>query len=117
MTAVALLAGAVPAGAVGNGSGGSTEARIVKGPDEVLLPVVGRFAGSTVVSGTCGREVVYEDGVPVDAASPIDVVLDPGHGGPETGSVGANGLVERDLNLIVAFHTKLASRKWATRWP
>jgi N-acetylmuramoyl-L-alanine amidase len=29
-------------------------------------------------------------------------VLDPGHGGPETGSVGANGLVERNLNLIVA---------------
>ncbi|HJP25225.1 MAG: N-acetylmuramoyl-L-alanine amidase [Acidimicrobiales bacterium] len=108
ITAVALLAGAVPAGAVGNGSGGSTEARIVKGPDDMLLPVVGQFAGSTVVSSTCGREVVYEDGVPVDAASPIDVVLDAGHGGPESGSVGANGLVERDLNLIVAFHTKLA---------
>ena len=28
-------------------------------------------------------------------------MLDPGHGGPETGSVGANGLVERDLNLTV----------------
>ncbi|HJM72742.1 MAG TPA: N-acetylmuramoyl-L-alanine amidase, partial [Acidimicrobiales bacterium] len=108
ITAVALLAGVVPAGAVGNGSGGSTEARIVKGPDDMLLPVVGQFAGSTVVSSTCGREVVYEDGVPVDAASPIDVVLDAGHGGPESGSVGANGLVERDLNLIVAFHTKLA---------
>jgi len=32
----------------------------------------------------------------------VDVVLDPGHGGPETGSVGTNGLVERDLNLAVA---------------
>ena len=107
-----VLAAASPAGAVGNGNGGdgSAVATIVRGPDEMLLPVVGRFAGSTVVSSTCGREVVYEDGVPVatgDEAT-VDVVLDAGHGGPESGSVGANGLVERDLNLMVAFHAKLA---------
>ena len=107
-----VLAGASPAGAVGNGNGGdgSAMATIVRGPDEVLLPVVGRFAGSTVVSSTCGREVVYEDGVPVvtgDDAT-VDVVLDAGHGGPESGSVGVNGLTERDLNLMVAFHAKLA---------
>ena len=79
---------------------------VVKGPNGVLLPVVGRFAGSTVVSSTCGREVVYEDGLPLEGV--VDVVLDPGHGGPESGSVGANGLVERDLNLAVALHTKSA---------
>ena len=109
---VALLASGTPAGAVGSGNGGDggVGTLIVRGPDEVLLPVVGRFAGSTVVSSTCGREVVYEGGTPVDLGDDgtVDVVLDPGHGGPETGSVGANGLVERDLNLMVAFHTKLA---------
>lgn len=109
MTALALLTAAAPVGAVGNDSGGSIVQSIVRGPEEALLPVVGRFAGSTVVSSTCGREVVYEDGVPVvNSVSPVDVVLDAGHGGPESGSVGANGLVERDLNLVVAFHTKLA---------
>ncbi len=112
LAVLAVLAGASPAGAVGNGNGGdgSAMATIVRGPDEVLLPVVGRFAGSTVVSSTCGREVVYEDGVPVvtgDDAT-VDVVLDAGHGGPESGSVGVNGLTERDLNLMVAFHAKLA---------
>ena len=105
---MAVLAVSAPVGAVGNGNGGegSAAATIVRGPDEMLLPVVGHFAGSTVVSSTCGREVVYQDGVPLEV--PVDVVLDAGHGGPESGSVGANGLVERDLNLMVAFHTKLA---------
>ena len=109
---LALVLGTVPAGAVGNGNGedGVVAASIVRGPDDVLLPVVGEFAGSTVVSSTCGREVVYEGGTPAYAGSnnAIDVVLDPGHGGPEPGAVGANGLTERDLNLMVTFHAKLA---------
>ncbi len=98
---------ASPVGAVGNGNGnGGSGPSIVRGPDDVLLPVVGTFAGSRVVSSTCGREVAFEGGTPVDG--PVDVVLDPGHGGPETGSVGVNGLVERDLNLLVAVRTKAA---------
>jgi N-acetylmuramoyl-L-alanine amidase len=31
-----------------------------------------------------------------------DIVLDPGHGGPEPGAVGPGGLAERELNLAVA---------------
>ena len=31
-----------------------------------------------------------------------DIVLDPGHGGPEPGAVGPGGLTERELNLAVA---------------
>ncbi|MBI00536.1 MAG: hypothetical protein CL467_08105 [Acidimicrobiaceae bacterium] len=81
-------------------------AGIVRGPDGALLPVVGTFAGSQVVSSTCGQEVVYEGGIPLEG--PIDVVLDPGHGGPESGSVGSNGLVERDVNLLVALQVETA---------
>ena len=101
---VVLAATATASTAVGGDSNGSSQmaaaAGIVRGPDGALLPVVGTFAGSQVVSSTCGQEVVYEGGIPLEG--PVDVVLDPGHGGPETGSVGANGLVERDLNLLVA---------------
>ena len=109
---LALVLGAVPADAVGNGDSenGASATSIIRGPDDVLLPVVGQFAGATVVSSTCGHEVVYGDGTPIDASGDhaVHVVLDAGHGGPESGSVGANGLIERDLNLIVAFHAKLA---------
>jgi N-acetylmuramoyl-L-alanine amidase len=31
-----------------------------------------------------------------------DIVLDPGHGGPESGAVGPGGLTEKELNLAVA---------------
>jgi N-acetylmuramoyl-L-alanine amidase len=77
----------------------------VLGPDEVILPVVARLPGGTIVSSTCGNQIVYDGGSPY---GPVDVVLDPGHGGPESGSVGSNGLIERDLNLMVAFHAQLA---------
>ena len=34
---------------------------------------------------------------------PVDIVIDPGHGGDiETGAVGPNGLREADLNLVVS---------------
>ena len=96
-----------PALAVGTGDrNGNSGPAIVRGPDDILLPVVGTYAGSRLVSSTCSHEVVFEGGVPVDG--PVDVVLDPGHGGPETGSVGANGLVERDLNLDVALRVETA---------
>jgi len=52
-----------------------------------------------IVTTPCNTEIVHNGG---EFLETVDVVIDPGHGGPETGSVGANGLVERDLNLIVA---------------
>ena len=48
----------------------------------------------------CGNNAEIAGGDPI---GPVRVVLDPGHGGPiETGTVGPNGLVERDLNLVLA---------------
>jgi len=39
---------------------------------------------------------------PPPAPSPILIVLDPGHGGPETGAVGAGGLQEKEVTLQLA---------------
>jgi len=91
---------------VASGVGAATAlAGAVLGPDEVILPILDELPDGTIVSSTCGNPIIYDDGRPF---GPVDVVLDPGHGGPESGSVGANGLTERDLNLMVAFHTQLA---------
>ncbi len=60
----------------------------------ISSPAPGRY---DVVTPCAGRAVV--------AASPIAsvmVVLDPGHGGSETGAVGPNGLEEKRLNLAVS---------------
>ncbi|MED5232284.1 MAG: hypothetical protein VYD15_01540, partial [Actinomycetota bacterium] len=50
VVSLALVFGTVPAAAVGNDNGngngwnGTTAASVVRGPDDVLLPVVGHFA-------------------------------------------------------------------------
>ena len=65
----------------------------------LVLPVRDARDGSYLVGTTCANEVVVSGGTHVERA---DVVLDPGHGGSETGAVGANGLIEKHLNLAVA---------------
>ena len=65
----------------------------------LVLPVRDARDGSYLVGTTCANEVVISGGTHVERA---DIVLDPGHGGSETGAVGANGLAEKHLNLAVA---------------
>ncbi len=67
---------------------------------------VDRFTGDGFdIVTPCGESGTVSWGTPIAEA---DVVLDPGHGGAvETGAVGSNGLVERDLNLAVARRTSL----------
>ena len=36
------------------------------------------------------------------AGGPMRIVLDPGHGGPESGAVGTSGTLEKDLTLLLA---------------
>ncbi len=67
-----------------------------------VLPVLGGEAGAWLVQTPCADEVVV-DGQPIDGAH---VVLDPGHGGSETGAIGPGGLREEDVNLDVALRVK-----------
>jgi N-acetylmuramoyl-L-alanine amidase len=65
----------------------------------VILPVRG-VAGPTTYRATspCGDEVIVAGAV----VDPADVVLDPGHGGDESGALGPGGTREKDVNLAVA---------------
>lgn len=84
----------------------------LQSPTGVVVPVVGGGPGSWRITTPCGRVTILAAGIPIRGAT---VVLDPGHGGVETGSSGANGLVEKDLNLSVALLTKTAlEREGAT---
>lgn len=72
-------------------------------PSAVLTPlgipvaVLGESDAGLLVQTPCGSTAVISSGVPIDRAQ---VVIDPGHGGKwDTGAVGPNGLIERDLNL------------------
>jgi N-acetylmuramoyl-L-alanine amidase len=59
--------------------------------------------GGFVVITPCGSRVFIEDITVQEEIDDVQVVLDPGHGGPiDTGAVGSNGLQEKDINLRVA---------------
>ena len=66
----------------------------------VIFPIVEKLPLGQIVTTPCNVEIVHNGKNLIHEA---DIVIDPGHGGRESGSVGSNGLVERDLNLTVAF--------------
>jgi N-acetylmuramoyl-L-alanine amidase len=76
-----------------------------KGPAKAIVSAKGvvlpRNPDGTVTTPCSARARV--DGKPLLGAN---VVLDPGHGGAESGAVGSTGLTEKDLNLAVANETK-----------
>ena len=78
--------------------------RLIVSSKGVVLPVLGPVEGGFRVVTPCGNQVVA-NGTPLTA---IDVVIDPGHGGEESGAVGPRGLQEKDLNLVVAAHAARA---------
>ena len=74
--------------------------RVVVTPTGVVAAVIRDLGdGRFVVTSPCGNEVTARAASTVASAH---VVLDPGHGGSETGAVGPGGLRESDLNLAVA---------------
>ena len=99
-----LASTTAPAAGVGNGNGnGASGPAIVRGPDDVLLPVVGTFAGSRVVSSTCGHEVVIERGTAHEG--PVAVVLDTPHAAHlQVGVPEALGQVGDRTRLVLDAH-------------
>lgn len=94
LSTVALLpAGAqyYPPGPPGNG--------VVISDDGLVLPVREIRDDGYVVTTTCWNEGTVAGGTYI---SHVEVVIDPGHGGSETGAVGSNGLTEKALNLDVS---------------
>jgi N-acetylmuramoyl-L-alanine amidase len=84
-------------------------ARVVVSPQGVILPVQSHDAAGWHVETPCSNSVVVANGTPV---GPVQVVLDPGHGGPESGAVAPNnGLTETVLNMAVARFAKAALEK------
>ncbi len=66
----------------------------------IVLPVIGpASAGGWRATTPCGNEVTLKSGQRVLS---VDFVLDPGHGGDESGAPGPNGAVEKKLNLRIA---------------
>jgi N-acetylmuramoyl-L-alanine amidase len=69
-------------------------------PTGVVVAVLEETANGYLVRTPCGNEEVVSGGTPI---ARVSVVLDPGHGGEiDTGAVGANGLIEKNLNLSLA---------------
>ncbi len=74
----------------------------VLSPRGVLVRVTGEIDGGYVVDSPCGSPVVIPWGQPV---GPVQVVIDPGHGGDEEGAVAESGLTEAELNLALSRRT------------
>ena len=62
-------------------------------PDRLVIEVGRRAAAAAPPIESAG---------PAAAATPLTVVVDPGHGGPETGAIGPGGLQEKDATLEIA---------------
>ena len=70
----------------------------------VVVPVLSHSGAGFMVMTPCQNQTVVNRAFTV---GPVDVVLDPGHGGDgEKGAIGPNGLTEAALNLAVALRTK-----------
>jgi N-acetylmuramoyl-L-alanine amidase len=75
-------------------------ARALVTPTGVVVSVLEETATGYRVTTPCGNEATVREGTPLGTTR---VVIDPGHGGEvDTGAVGANGLIEKHLNLDVA---------------
>jgi N-acetylmuramoyl-L-alanine amidase len=71
---------------------------VVVTPTGVIAPVLSTFPGGFWIRTPCYRVAAIRGGQRLDQA---DIVLDPGHGGPEPGAVSPSGIREEDLNLAV----------------
>ncbi|MCU1450213.1 MAG: N-acetylmuramoyl-L-alanine amidase [Acidimicrobiales bacterium] len=75
------------------------DAAAVLSPRGFALPVEGRGPGGWVVQTPCGNRATLAAGAPISAPP---IIIDPGHGGGETGAVGPNRLREAIVNMAVS---------------
>lgn len=73
--------------------------RVVRTSTNIVMPVLAELDSGILVRTPCQDLAVVRNASPLDRAH---VVLDPGHGGVESGSATADGLAEKDVNLEVA---------------
>lgn len=97
LAVVLACAGPIPAGDPPPATTRASGAVITE--SGVLVSVLARQGPITWVRTPCWNTVAIRSGRPVEPRP--DVVLDPGHGGPEEGAVGPNGLREREVNRAV----------------
>lgn len=79
-------------------------------PSGVPLAVTSVSGETVEVLTPCGNDEALTEGTPIYE---VDVLVDPGHGGPvDTGAVAPTGLAEKDINLQVsrAVHEMLSER-------
>jgi N-acetylmuramoyl-L-alanine amidase len=83
--------------------GGGDGPGVVITPTGVTLPVLEVLPHGYLGETPCGNEAVITVG---EFRLDANVVLDAGHGGSESGAAGSYGVVEKHLNLDVAFRIK-----------
>ncbi len=66
---------------------------VLTGPDRVVMEL------GTVPPTPTPAPIIAR---PVERSGPRPIVIDPGHGGDDTGAVGASGLSEKELTLVIA---------------
>lgn len=62
----------------------------------IPVAVIRQTDAGYLVQTPCGNTAEVATGAPIES---VQVVIDPGHGGNNTGAIGPNGLVESHLNL------------------
>lgn len=75
---------------------------VMETADGIVVPIVRVEGDQTIGLSPCGVDAVVVGG----RIATAHVVLDPGHGGTETGAIGPNGVMEKDANLGVALAAK-----------
>lgn len=70
--------------------------------DDLVLPITGGEDGAWTVLTPCANTATVDG----ELLTGAHVVIDPGHGGRETGAIGPSGVVEAELNLDVALKAK-----------
>lgn len=84
----------------------------------ILLTIIGTFIIKNAKINLCQDAPAFADQSNTDNASNTDadniftVVIDPGHGGDDSGTIGINGELEKDINLNVSLELgKLLEKK------